>query len=138
MAVPAPHIHHAIVHVTQKPIAASFKGRASINGSTLTISSLTGRIRNDRFTGFGSGTIGGNVFQAGNVTLSNRHGTVQLMLETGQFVKIGKSTRQVIPIVVMAASGKYAPFANHTGVILKWNIPATPNAPARFAGLIQA
>jgi hypothetical protein len=135
--VPSHHIHAAIERVSQRNIPASFQGRTTITGSTLTISSLTGRIRSDRFTGYGSATIGGNVFYSGNVFLSNRRGSVQLELETGQTVQIGKSSREVIPVVVVAASGKYALYVNHLGAITTWNVPTKPNAPARFSGFLQ-
>jgi hypothetical protein len=130
------HIHSAIVRTSQPTISASFQGRTTITGSTLTIKNLTGKIKNDRLTGSGSGTQVGNVFQGGSVTLSNKHGSVELVLESVQTVTVGKKSRKVIPLVIEAASGKYAPFQGDMGVITRWNDPAKPNAVARFSGVL--
>ncbi len=73
----SPHVHDAVVHAAQRAIPASFHGRTSISGSTLTTTSLTGKIGNDRFTGYGTGTMVGNLFESGNVYLSNSQGSVQ-------------------------------------------------------------
>ena len=51
IAVASPHVHQAIVRAAQRSIPASFHGRTSISGSTLTTTNLTGKIGNDRFTG---------------------------------------------------------------------------------------
>ena len=138
MTVASPHVREAIVRATQRTIPASFQGRISISGSSLTITNLTGKIGTDRFTGSGSGAIAGTVFQSGNVSLSNKHGSVQLALGTSQVVKVGKSSRQLIPMEVVAASGKYARYVNDTGMITNWNIPTNPNASGRFSGFFQA
>src|SRR5262245_20843335 len=107
MTLASPCVREAIVRAIQRRIPASFQGRVSITGSTLTITTLTGKIGTGRFIGSASGTVAGTVFQSGNVFLSNKHGSVQLALETAQVVKVGRSSRQVIPTVVVAASLRY-------------------------------
>jgi hypothetical protein len=136
MAVASPHMHQAIMRATQRAIPASFHGRTSISGSTLTATNLTGKIGADRFTGDGTGTMVGTFFQSGNVYLSNSQGNIQLSLSTIQ-VKVRKTMRREVATTVVAASGKYAPFVNDTGLITTWHVSNKPNAPAQFAGTLN-
>ncbi len=132
----SPHLHEAVVRAAQRSMPASFQGRTSISGSTLTTTNLTGKIGNDRFTGYGTGTMVGTFFQSGNVYLSNSHGSVQLSLSAIQ-VKVRKSLRREVATMVVAASGKYAPFVSDTGVITTWHVSNKPNARANFAGTLN-
>ncbi len=136
MAVASPHVHQAIVRAAQRSIPASFHGRTSISGSTLTTTNLTGKIGTDRFTGTGTGTMVGNLFQSGNVYLSNSQGTIQLSLSAIQ-VKVRKTMRREVATMVVAATGKYAPFVNATGLITTWHVSNKPNAPAQFSGTLN-
>ena len=136
MGVASPHVHDAIVRAAQRSIPATFQGRTSISGSTLTTTNLTGKIGNDRFTGYGTGTMVGNLFQSGNVYLSNSQGSVQLSL-TAIEVQVRKTMRREVATTVVAASGKYASFVNDPGVITTWHVSNKPNAPAHFAGTIN-
>jgi hypothetical protein len=136
MAVASPQVHQAIVRAAQSTIPASFHGITSISGSTLTTSSLTGKIGTDQFTGSGTGTIVGNLFQSGNVYLSNSQGSVQFSLVAIQ-VKVRRTMRREVATMVVAASGKYAPYLNHTGLITTWHVVNRPNAPAHFSGALN-
>lgn len=132
----SPHIH--ALAVTQTKIPASFKGHASIiNGSTAVISSLTGRIGSDRFTGSGSGTVAGRIFQSGDVFLKNSHGTIHLGLGPVIVTHVGKSVSQKVPFVVLESSGKYAQFTGTTGMLTSWNTPVRPKAISTFSGFIR-
>jgi hypothetical protein len=115
----------------QVQVPVSFKGQVSVSGSTVTTTNLTGKIGRDHFTGHGTGTISGKIFQGGNVYLSNSNGSVFLKLST----QAGKGTRQTIAFVALEATGKYAPYAGKTGTLTTWNIPARPNATATFSGV---
>jgi hypothetical protein len=136
MAVASPHVHQAVVRAAQRSIPASFHGRTSISGSTLTTTNLTGKIGPDHFTGSGTGTIVGNLFQGGTVSLSNSQGTIQLSLTAIQ-VKVRKTMRREVATMVVAASGKYASFINDPGIITTWHVSKNPNAPAHFAGTLN-
>ena len=137
MAMASPHVHQAIVRAAQRSIPASFHGRTSISGSTLATTNLTGKIGTDRFTGYGTGTMVGKLFQSGNVYLSNSHGSIQLALSAIQ-VKVRKTMRREVATMVVAATGKYAPFVNGTGLITTWHVTNKPNAPAHFSGISTA
>ena len=136
MALASPHVHQAIVRAAQRSIPASFHGRTSISGSTLTTTGLTGKIGNDRFTGYGTGTMVGNLFQSGNVYLSNSQGAIQLSLSAIE-VQVRKTMRREVATTVVAATGKYASFVNDPGIITTWHVSTQPNAPARFAGTLN-
>jgi hypothetical protein len=136
MAVASHHVHHAIVRAAQRSVPASFHGRTSISGSTLTTTNLRGNIGNDRFTGYGTGTMAGKYFQNGDVYLNNSQGTVQLSLTAIQ-VKVRRKMRREVATMVVAASGKYAEFVNDTGMITTWHVAKRPNAPAHFAGTLN-
>jgi hypothetical protein len=138
MAVASHHTHAMVVSPTQKTIPASFKGHNQIlNGSELVITNLRGTIGRDHFTGYGTGTVAGTVFQGGTVLLSNGNGTVELGLGTAVVVKAGKHPRQDVSLVVTAATGKYASDVGMTGILNKWNTPAKPSATASFGGFLN-
>jgi hypothetical protein len=121
-----------------RSIPASFRGQTQIiNGTELVTSNLRGTIGRDHFTGTSTGTLAGTQFQGGNVYLSNGTGNVQLQLGPAIVVRVGKSSRQEVPLVVVAASGKYAPFEGTTGLLTKWNTPARANATARISGFLN-
>ena len=63
----------------------------------------------------GTGTMVGNLFQSGNVYLSNSQGSIQLSLSAIQ-VKVRKTMRREVATMVVAASGKYAPFVSDYGI----------------------
>jgi hypothetical protein len=120
---------HALAMIAQ--IRASFKGHVQVTGATtISVTGLHGRIGADQMTGSGTGTVAGRQFQGGTVSLSNSLGTVELGL--GAAFKVRR--RQDVPVVVLAATGKYAPFVNLTGTLTKWNVPARPTGTASFAG----
>jgi hypothetical protein len=130
--------HHSALVVmsqTQKTLPASFKGHSQIlNGTELVTTNLKGTIGKDRFTGSGTGTVAGTLFQGGEVSLSNSLGSIELGLSAAYVVKPGKHPRQAVPAVVTAATGKYASFVGMTGLLNTWNTPTKPNAIASFAG----
>jgi hypothetical protein len=133
MAVASPHVHQAIVRATPRAIPATFHGRTSISGSTLTTTNLTGNIGHDQFTGYGTGTVNGRQFEGGNVYLSNSEGSIQLALTPSYTERVGKASTKTFGVSVVNATGKYAPYLTSTGHITKWNIPARPNAIASFS-----
>jgi hypothetical protein len=133
MAVASPQIHDAIVRASQRSVPASFKGRVSISGSTLTTTNLKGHIGPDLFTGYGTGTEVGKQFQGGDVYLSNSQGSIHLGLSPTYSVRVGKLSTRTFAITVVDATGKYTPFLTSTGTITKWNVPARTNALATFA-----
>jgi hypothetical protein len=134
--VASPHIQALVMSHTQAGIPATFSGRTSINGSTVVISGLTGRIGNDRFSGHGSGPTSGNIFQGGDIVLSNSHGTVHLKLSAATVTQVGKRSRQEVPLTVVESTGKYAKYTGATGFVTTWNIPARPNATSTFSGFL--
>ncbi len=136
VAVASPHIHEAIVRASsQRSIPASFKGRVSISGSTLTTTNLRGHIGNDQFTGYSTGMEVGKQFEGGNVYLSNSKGSIQLGLGPSYTVSVGKKTTQTFSITVVGVTGKYAPYATSTATVTRWNIPDKPNATASFSAI---
>ena len=134
--------HHAVAAVaklTQTSIPASFKGHVQVlNGTQLMATGLTGTIGRDHFTGTGTGTEAGKVFQGGNVYLSNSQGSVQLQLSPAFKVKVGRSSKQEVSMVAVAATGKYASYVGITGTVTTWNVPAKPSASASFSGSFKA
>jgi hypothetical protein len=119
-------------------IPASFKAHVQIvDGTNLVVTGLRGKIGTDRMTGSGTGTVAGKQFVGGNVYLSNSLGTVQLGLGSAFVVKVRNASRKEVPVVVLSASGKYAPYLGITGLLTKWNVPARPNASASFSGAFQ-
>ena len=126
----SPHVHPAIVRAAQRSIPASFHGRTSISGSTLATTNLTGKSVMTDSPAPAPGR-GRQVFQSGNVYLSNSQGSVQLSLSAIQ-VKVRKTIRREVATMVVAATGKYAPFVNATGLITTWHVSNKPNAPRSF------
>jgi len=136
MAAASHHAHAVVMSQTQKTIPASFKGHSQIlNGTELVATGLTGTIGRDHFTGYGTGTVAGKLFQGGNVYLSNGAGSVQLALDPGVVVTVRKHSRQEVPLTVAAASGKYASYVRLTGLLNTWNTPAKPSATSSFSGV---
>jgi hypothetical protein len=134
----SPHAHALVVRTLQRSLSASFKGHVTITGSTAQITNLTGKIGKDHFGGSGSGTLAGTLFQGGSVFLSNNKGAIQLELGAANVVQVGKKTRQMVPVTVVAATGKYALFVNGSGILNKWNVPVKPSATATFSGTLNA
>ena len=133
------HQAHALVRSqvqAQRQGPASFRGHVSVSGSTVTTTNLTGTIGRDRFTGSGTGTQSGIIFQGGDVYLSNKQGTIHLRLSPASVTQVGvrKRIRQTVAVVALDATGKYAPFIGSPGKLTTWNVPAKPNATARFSG----
>jgi hypothetical protein len=137
MAVAPPHFHDAIVRASQRKIPASFRGHVSTSGSTVTTTNLRGTIGGDHFTGYGTGTAVGKQFAGGNVYLSNSQGTIQLAVGATQVVHAGRAKTRTFGIEIVAATGKYASFAEGTGTLTKWNVPIKPNATASFSGFFN-
>ena len=137
LAAASPHAHALAMSQTQDQIPATFRGHTSINGSTEETSDLTGRIGHDRFTGSGSATISGTIVQGGDAYLSNSRGSIQFSLGAASVTKVGRRTRQAVPIVVTEATGKYAQFSGTTGLLTTWNVPARANATATFSGFLN-
>jgi hypothetical protein len=135
--VASPHAHALVTSLKHGRLPAVFKGHTSINGSTQVTTGLTGRIGRDHFTGSGSGTTAGNVVQSGTVYLANSQGTIELELSTASVVGAGRRMRQEVPVVVVAATGKYAPFVHTTGVLTTWNVPARSGATSTFSGYLM-
>jgi hypothetical protein len=133
------HQAHALVtSQPQRQVPASFRGHASVSGSTVTTTNLKGTIGRDHFTGSGTGTTSGTIFEGGYVYLSNSKGIVTLHLFPATVTQVGKRTRQSVAVVAVESSGKYAPYAgNTTGTLTTWNIPARPNATATFSGVFN-
>lgn len=94
-------------------------------------------IGRDHFTGSGTETISGTIFQGGYVYLSNSKGSVTLELSPATVTQVGKRTRQSVAVVALEATGKYAPSAGNTGTLTTWNIPARPNATSTFSGVFN-
>jgi hypothetical protein len=130
--------HHAVAAVakpTQTSIPTSFKGHVQIlNRTQLIATGLTGTIGRDHFTGTGTGTEAGKQFEGGTVYLGNSQGSVQLQLSPAFKVKAGRSSKQEVSMVAVAATGKYASYVGITGTITTWNVPAKPSASANFSG----
>jgi hypothetical protein len=134
-AVASHHTHVVVMRQIHKSIPASFKGYTQLtNGTELVTTNLRGKIGKDHFTGSGTGTVAGTLFQGGNVYLSNANGTIQLGLGAAYVTKPGKHPRQAVPVVVVAATGKYASFVGLTGLLNTWNTPSKPSGTASFAG----
>jgi len=100
----------------------------------LMINNLKGTIGRDHLTGYGTGTVAGNQFQGGDVFLSNSQGSIHLGIGPATTIHVGRKSTQTFAIVIVSASGKYAPFANGTGTLTKWNVPPRPGATASFSG----
>jgi hypothetical protein len=80
------HRGHALV-MNPSHVPASFKAHVQINGTTLTVTNLRGRIGTDHMTGSGTGTVAGKQFEGGTISLSNNLGSVELELGSAFFVK---------------------------------------------------
>ena len=77
----------------------------------------------------------GRYSQGGNVYLSNSKGTIQL----GPRPRLCRQGRKALKagslgLVVVGATGKYAPYVGLTGLLTTWNIPAKPSGPRPFGG----
>ena len=130
------HQAHALVmSQPQRKVSASFRGHVTIIGSTVTTTGLTGTIGRDHFTGSGTGTTSGSIFQGGYVYLSNSKGTITLQLSPAKVTQVGKRTRQTVAAVAVDATGKYSQYTGSPGELTTWNIPARANATATFAGV---
>ena len=135
MGVVSHHAHALVRSQPQRQVPASFRGHVSMNGSTVTTTNLTGMIGRDHFTGSGTGTMSGTIFQGGDVYLSNKQGTIHLQLSPATVTQVGKRTRQTVAVVALDATGKYAPFIGSPGELRTWNIPTKANATASFSGI---
>ena len=131
------HAHALVRSQPQRQVPASFRGHVSVSGSTVTTTNLTGTIGSDHFTGSGTGTTSGTIFQGGDVYLSNKQGTIHLRLSPASVTQVGvrKRIRQTVAVVALDATGKYAPFIGSPGSLTTWNVPARPNATASFSGV---
>ena len=127
--------HALVMNQTQRQVPASFRGHVSESGSMVTITNLKGTIKQDHFTGSGAGTMSGTIFQGGDVFLSNKQGTIHLKLSPATVTQVGKRTRQLVPVVALESTGKYAQFTGDTGTLTTWNVPARPKATASFSGV---
>jgi hypothetical protein len=121
----------------QHQVPASFTGHVSVSGSTITTTNLTGMIGRDRFTGYGTGTTSGIIFQGGDVYLSNKRGSVHLHLSPATVTQVGKRIRQSVAAVALESTGKYASFIGDTGTLKTWNVPAKPSATSTFSGVFN-
>jgi hypothetical protein len=120
-------------------IPASFKGHVQIlDGTNLVVTNLRGKIAGSPMTGYGTGMVAGKQFESGNVYLSNSAGTVQLGLGSSFVVTVKRSSRTEVPVVILDATGQYAPYIGITGTMTKWNIPARPRGTANFSGSFSA
>jgi hypothetical protein len=138
IAAAAHHAHAVVMSRIQKAIPASFKANSQIlNGTQFLATNLRGTIGHDHFTGSGTGTVAGTIFEGGTVSLSNSMGTIQLSLSPAIVVKVRKHIRQNVGVLITAATGKYAPEVGMTGLLNKWNTPAKPNAIATFGGSLN-
>ncbi len=83
----APHVN---VNSSKSPaprqVPVSFRGHVSVSGSTVTTTNLTGTIGRDHFTGYGTGTTSGTIFQGGDVYLSNSKPFLWSRLENGRIL----------------------------------------------------
>ena len=137
MAVASPHVHHAIVRAAQRSVPASFTGRVSTDGPTLTTTNQRGHIGPDRFTGSASGTEVGKDFQRGDVNVSNSQGAIQLQLSPFYTERVGRKTTNTFGITVVSATGKYLPYLTSAGRITRWNVPDKPNATATVSSTAE-
>jgi hypothetical protein len=139
MAVASHNAHVVPMSQTQKTIPASFKGHSQLlGGSELVTTNLRGTIGRDRFTGSGTATVSGKLFEGGAVHLSNSHGSIQLSLSPAVVTKLGGHAKPNVTIVVAAATGKYAPDVGMTGTLNTWNVPAKPSGTSSFSGFFKA
>jgi hypothetical protein len=122
---------------TQRTIPFTFRGHTSISGSTQTTLDLAGNIGNYRFTGTGIVTTSGNLVLSGDAYLTGRQGSLHLKFDTGSLTQVGRRQRQSVPLVVMEATGKYAPFTGATGMGTAWSIPANPRRLSTFSGYMN-
>jgi hypothetical protein len=106
-----------------------------VSGTTITTTHLTGTIGRDHFTGSGTGTTSGIIFQGGDVYLSNSKGSIHLSLSPATVTQIRKRIRQRVAVVAVDATGKYAPYTGSPGQLTTWSVPAQPNAIANFSGV---
>ena len=136
LAVASPHTHALAMSRARDQIPASFKGHASINGTTEVTPDLTGRIGRERLAGSGTATLSGTVVEGGEAELSNSQGSIQFSLGSASVTHVGKRTRQEVPIVVSGATGAFAPYVGTTGVLTTWNVPANPNATSTCSGYL--
>ena len=129
--------HALVMSQTQRQVSVSFKGHTFVNGSTVTITGLTGTFGRDRLSGSGTGTTSGPIFQGGDVYLSNKQGTIHLTLFPATVTQVKGRTRQSVAVVAVSATGKYAPYVGKTGALTTWNTPANPKATSTFSGVIN-
>ena len=138
MALASHHAHEVPMSQIQKTIPASFKGHSQLlSGSELVTTNLRGTIGRDHFTGSGTGTVSGKLFQGGNVYLSNSRGSIQLSLSPAVVTKVRGHARQNVAIAVAAATGKYVLDVGMTGILNTWNAPAKPRATSSFSGFFK-
>jgi hypothetical protein len=133
------HAHEVPMSQIQRTIPASFKGHSQLlGGSELVTTNLRGTIGRDHFTGSGTGTVSGKLFQGGDVYLSNSRGSIQLSLSPAVVKKVGGHARRNVAIVVAAATGQYVQDVGMTGTLNTWNAPARPTATSSFSGFFKA
>jgi hypothetical protein len=134
----APRFAAVMMSQLRKTVQASFKGRVQFpSASDVAVTSLSGKIGKDHFTGFGNGGLAGTLFLGGDVYLSNGQGTVHLRLGPAITIRAGKHPRQKVSVVVADSSGKYASIAGSSGTLTTWNVPARQNAVASFGGTLK-
>jgi len=135
VGVVAHQAHVLVKSPAPREVPVSFRGHVSLSGSTVTTTKLTGTIGRDHFTGSGTGTTSGTIFEGGYVYLSNNKGSVALQLYPTTVTQVGKRTRQTVEAVAVEATGKYSTYAGNTGTLSTWNIPDRPNSTATFSGV---
>jgi hypothetical protein len=134
LAIASPLTHTLAVGKAEKQIPASFKGHASIDGSSEVTPDLTGRIGREHLTGYGLATLSGTIVEGGDAYLSNNQGSLQFSLGSASVTDVGKRTRQKVPIVVTEATGAFAQYIGTTGLLTTWNVPSNPDATSNFSG----
>ncbi len=137
MAAASHHAHAVVMSQTQETATASFKGHVDISNGTMTTTNLRGTIGPDRFTGSGTGTVAGKLFEGGSVSLTNNSGSLQLTLGSSYTVKVRKHSRQEVNVVVAGGSGAYASYVGETGLLNTWNTPVKPSSTASFGGYLN-
>jgi len=132
MAVAPPHAT-ALVALAQRLIPASIKSQVSIiNGSTVQVTSLNGKLGKSRFTGSGGGILVGSQFQGGDIFLSNAKGSIHLSLGPAPVIQVGQKLKLTVAIIALESTGKYNLVTGSSGS-LNVTIPPAPK-PASISG----
>ena len=127
--------HALVMSQTQRQVSVSFKGHTFVNGSTVTITGLTGTFGRDRLSGSGTGTTSGPIFQGGDVYLSNKQGTIHLKLSPATVTHVRKQVRQTVAMVALDCTGNYAQYTGSPGKLTSLNVPIRRSATASFSGV---